>query len=150
MWSFPSFWYGVHKTLGTSLAGSTIRVSFVKSARWLLGSASGWELLPGEEIKWLEGGNYWSQFPDFWGGQRAWSFSSITNGHWLNHSCLCSEDSIKMQEHWVERASGLEQMEMWKEWFLEAHGSSTALPCTCMYICVIHSVESASLRSHGQ
>lgn len=66
-----------------------------------------------------------------------WRLSSITNGQWVNQSCLCNEASIKTQKDGVQRASGLVNTWMFGESvMLREHGSSVpcphTLPCTSL------------------
>ena len=59
---------------------------------------------------------------------------SITNGQWLNQSCLCKEASIKPKRDRFQRVSMLVTVEIWGEWCArKKHGSSTSFPRTLPY-----------------
>lgn len=71
----------------------------------------------------------WLEFlvppPDLGPGEKGRRMSSFTNGQWFNQLCLCTEASIKSQQDWGQRASGLLNMEVLGEWCAwRGHGSS--------------------------
>lgn len=126
-----SIWYPslllAPKNLGiskvTGLSCSTNKVNF-----WKAPKNGGW--LPWEPTV---TGNSESHLLISGKGERMQT-QSITNGQWLNQSCLCKEASIKPKRDRFQRASRWVNVEIWGEWRARrGHRSSMPFSPTLYY-----------------
>lgn len=72
-----------------------------------------------------------SPFSALWGEKKGWRFS-ITNGQWINQSCLCNETSIKPPKQW-----GLGELPGWWTHWVKFRGLKQYLTAVLLLLMIL-------------